>query len=220
MPPRRPRLAPARSLRSIENPEMPHEEAHDRLLDYIDYGIICATSSAFIVYSNRSARSLIDACSGLAVKDSHLVCDDHRETVRLHGAINAVAMEGVPRLVTVSSATGRLHLSVVPLNGNGADARADVAIFLGPRQSSPSLSLHWFGIDCGLTSAERTVLAALSEGLDPRAVAHSCGVAVSTVRTQIASIRDKTGSPSTSALMREVARLPPVLPPPRLGVVN
>ena len=49
-------------------------------------------------------------------------------------------------------------------------------------------------------------------------VARQQGVAVSTVRTQIGSIRAKTGAGSISELVRQVAVLPPLVGALRAGV--
>jgi DNA-binding CsgD family transcriptional regulator len=45
----------------------------------------------------------------------------------------------------------------------------------------------------------------------PTAIARQQNVAVSTVRTQIGSIRAKTGAGSISELVRQVAVLPPLV---------
>ena len=68
-------------------------------------------------------------------------------------------------------------------------------------------------LDClaGLTQAEARVLEALCEGATPTEVAASLGVAVSTVRTQLATIRAKTGAAGIRQLVAGVANLPPVV---------
>jgi DNA-binding CsgD family transcriptional regulator len=81
---------------------------------------------------------------------------------------------------------------------------------LAKRAVSESLSIHGFARSYGLTGAETRVLVALCGGLPPMEVAHQTGVAISTVRSQIISIRQKTGATSIRALVRQVAVLPPV----------
>jgi DNA-binding CsgD family transcriptional regulator len=53
----------------------------------------------------------------------------------------------------------------------------------------------------------------------PTLIAQTQGVAVSTVRTQIGSIRAKTGAASISALVRQVAVLPPLVGALRGGLL-
>jgi DNA-binding CsgD family transcriptional regulator len=50
----------------------------------------------------------------------------------------------------------------------------------------------------------------LCEGLRPSDIARRQRVAISTVRTQIGSIRLKTGASSITSLLREIALLPPM----------
>ena len=51
----------------------------------------------------------------------------------------------------------------------------------------------------------------IAQGWSPRDIAERHSVSLSTVRTQIASVREKTGAENIYALLREVAQLPPIL---------
>jgi DNA-binding CsgD family transcriptional regulator len=62
----------------------------------------------------------------------------------------------------------------------------------------------------GLTSAEGQVLAQVCKGLRPAQIAHHHGVPVSTVRTQLRSIRMKTCSDTIRELVQKVSVLPPM----------
>jgi DNA-binding CsgD family transcriptional regulator len=55
------------------------------------------------------------------------------------------------------------------------------------------------------------VLEMLCAGVSPTRIAEVLNVAVCTVRTQIGSIRNKTGADGIPSLVRQVARLPPVM---------
>ena len=54
------------------------------------------------------------------------------------------------------------------------------------------------------------MLQALCDGLRPKEVARRCEVAVSTIRTQISSIRTKTQTASIRDLVSRVSVLPPI----------
>ena len=56
------------------------------------------------------------------------------------------------------------------------------------------------------------MLRGLAGGLRPAQIARAAGVAMSTVRTQITSIRLKTGARSIGELVRLVTVLPPIVP--------
>ena len=84
-------------------------------------------------------------------------------------------------------------------------------LVLGKRQVCEQLSVQSFARSVNLTPAETRVLEQLCRGVRPTTIARQHGVAVSTVRTQIGSIRAKTGAASISELVRQVAVLPPMV---------
>ena len=84
-------------------------------------------------------------------------------------------------------------------------------MLLGRSQLCEELSVQCFGRSQGLTGAETRVLVRLGQGTAPAEIARAQGVKLSTVRSQIGAIRDKTGMPSITALVRLVAALPPMV---------
>jgi len=73
------------------------------------------------------------------------------------------------------------------------------------------LSTHAFARHHALTAGETRVLEALCSGHSAPAIARRHGVAVTTVRTQLTSLRAKTGAKTVNDLLRTVARLPPMV---------
>ena len=74
------------------------------------------------------------------------------------------------------------------------------------------LTIQLYARSCGLTPAETRVLLGLAEGLVPKQIASKHEVLLSTVRTQISSIRDKTGTRRLGDLMQGLVSLPPIMP--------
>ena len=85
------------------------------------------------------------------------------------------------------------------------------ALLLGRSSVCEDLSLQCFARNHELTAAETRVLAALGRGVTPAEIAREQGVKISTVRTQISAIRQKTGTGTITALVRLVAGLPPMV---------
>jgi DNA-binding CsgD family transcriptional regulator len=83
-------------------------------------------------------------------------------------------------------------------------------LLMGKRTVCERLSVQWFARTHALTPTETRVLEALCEGDDPREVAARHAVGMATVRSQIRSIRLKTGAESIRELVRRVAVLPPM----------
>ena len=114
------------------------------------------------------------------------------------------------RSLTLVSGEARTAMSVVPLRGI-ASGGAAVMLVLGRSAPCMSLSAYGFATSFGLSGAETTVLSRLIDGDDPARIALTNRVALSTVRTQINSIRAKTGASSVRSLIRELAMLPPLV---------
>jgi DNA-binding CsgD family transcriptional regulator len=87
----------------------------------------------------------------------------------------------------------------------------DALLVFGKHEVCTPLSVHFFAREHGVTSAESAVLAALCNGASPRQIAGERGIALSTVRTQIQNIRQKTGARNIGDLLRVASRLPPLM---------
>ena len=70
----------------------------------------------------------------------------------------------------------------------------------------------WKRVKPSLTSGEERVLRALNEDQSVGEVAGSLGTAISTIRTHVNHIREKTGARSLRALVANVRSVPPLMP--------
>ena len=192
-----------------------------RMLDEIDYGMLLISADAQVIYLNHAARQELDNDHPLQMLGRALRAQRPQDVAPLHEALSA-AQRGLRKLVTLGTGEHRVSISVVPLP-TGAGQRTDdhaagTLLVLGKRQVCERLSVHGFARSVSLTPAETRVLELLCGGVRPTEVARQQGVAVSTVRTQIGSIRAKTGAGSISELVRQVAVLPPLVGALRAGV--
>lgn len=179
-------------------------------LDELDYGIVLLFDGLHIGHMNDAARTELDARHPLRWVGNELRARSAHDAAPYQDAVNAAALRGMRRLLTLGDADAeRASISVIPLESAAAGARA-VLIVLAKRSMCESLSVQGFARSHRLSAAETRVLVALCNGVAPTLVARQLGVAVSTVRSQIGSIRVKTGATSIRALVRQVAVLPPV----------
>ncbi|MDQ6639566.1 MAG: LuxR C-terminal-related transcriptional regulator, partial [Pseudomonadota bacterium] len=178
-------------------------------LDELDYGIVLLLPSMDVVHINDAARAELDDCHPLHMIARELRPRLARDLAPLHEAVSAAALRGMRRLVTLGKDADRTSVSVVPLEGADGEPRT-VLIVLGKRAVCESLSIQGYARSYGLTGAETRVLVELCKGLPPAKIASELGVAISTVRSQIGSVRLKTGAASIRALVRQIAVLPPV----------
>jgi DNA-binding CsgD family transcriptional regulator len=185
-----------------------------RMLDEIDYGMLLLGPGGQVLYHNHAARLELDGQHPLELLGRTLRTRLGEDLALLHDALVA-AQRGLRRLVMLGRGAQRVSVSVVPLHEPRPDGREgrleQTLLVLGKRQVCEQLSVQGFARSLHLTPAETRVLELLCAGVRPAAIARQQGVAVSTVRTQIGSIRAKTGAASISELVRQVAVLPPLV---------
>jgi DNA-binding CsgD family transcriptional regulator len=188
------------------------------MLDEIDYGMLLLDADAQVVFMNHAARLELDGEHPLQLLGRGLRAQRAQDVAPLFDAL-ASAQRGLRRLLTLGEGAQRVSVSVVPLPAGAAalpsmaagDAGPLTLLVLGKRQVCGSLAVQGFARSLHLTPAETRVLELLCNGVRPNLIAKAQNVAVSTVRTQISSIRSKTGADSISALVRQVAVLPPLV---------
>lgn len=181
-----------------------------RMLDEIDYGMLLVTPQAHVTFMNHAARLELDGRHPLQLHARQLGAHRPQDVAPLYDAI-AAAQRGLRKLITVGDGDQRVSVSVVPLPECAGRGTPLTLLVLGKRRVCEQLSVQGFARSAGLTPAETRVLELLCAGVRPSDIARECGVAVSTVRTQIGSIRAKTGATSIRHLVQQVAVLPPLV---------
>jgi DNA-binding CsgD family transcriptional regulator len=129
----------------------------------------------------------------------------------LYEALSAACGRGLRRMLTLGEGAHRVAVAVVPLAAQGGARGRTALLMLGKRQVCEDLSVDGYARAHQLSPAETQVLKGLCRGERPGAIARRHGVQLSTVRTQVGSIRAKTGAESIGALVRQVAVLPPMV---------
>jgi DNA-binding CsgD family transcriptional regulator len=165
-----------------------------------------------IEYANPAADALLVRGELLATADGRLVRAGSfgPETVRL---LLSAALRGLAQQVGIcvngdsESATGVLHLTRLPLD-TAFEARWPRGSVLATLQLRPVIEtgakLPALARRCGLTGAEADVLHEISSGASAKEIAEHRQVQVSTVRTQIRGLLEKTGSRRQADLVRQL----------------
>lgn len=191
-------------------PPSPSSRWMGRVLDCIDYGVILLADDLAVHYANRRATRSMLGTYPVEVVDGRLRCRTAADERFLRtAAINAATrdMRSMGRLI---GSGGEVLVSVMPLAHE--DGAVAVLLLLGRDAQRTDLSVDGFARCHGLSQAEAAVLAGVAEGLRASEIAELQRVAISTVRTQLASIRSKTGTDSLQSLVRELGKLPPLMP--------
>jgi len=182
-----------------------------RMLDEMDHGMLLITPSGELRHANQPARQELAHGNSLRLSNGHVLAS-HADQ---HGVLHEVVVDagrGRRRLTTLGDKANTLSVAAVPMGSDQEGDETLVLLVLGRRQSCEALTVDFFARTQGLTSAEAKVLQALCDGLRPKEAARRFGVAVSTIRTQISSIRTKTQTTSIRDLVSRVTALPPIAP--------
>ena len=184
-----------------------HHQLPQQVVDQIDCGLVVCDAQGCVLHVNRAARRELDSALSLKLLDGVVSCDGPggRE---LAAAIKLAATRGLRRLVSLQD-NPPLMLVVTPLD-IPAGGETLVLLMIGRRTLCTPLGLELLAMQHHLTWAEQRVLRAVVGGTSVREMASEHGVAVSTIRTQLQSIRDKLGVANIDALLLIAARLPPV----------
>jgi DNA-binding CsgD family transcriptional regulator len=185
------------------------------MLDEIDYGMLLVDSRGRATYMNHMARVELDGHHPLQLSGGTLRAEALADQATLADAL-AAAQRGLRKLITLGQGGQRLSVSVVPLStgetaGAGAGVGAPTLLLLGKRAVCQQLSVRGFARAVGLTPAETRVLEWLCAGERPARIAELAEVKIATIRTQIGSIRAKSGAMSIRDLVRQIAVLPPLV---------
>lgn len=178
------------------------------MIDEIDYGLVIVDADAGVRCINHAARAAMAAGHPLAVDGDRLVASDGVDARRLRDALVCATERQWRRLIALGRGASATTVAIVPIRD--ADGTPLVMAMLAKPRVCERLSVEGFALAHQLTPSETRVLNALCQGAAPAAIAAESRVAISTVRTQISSVRSKTGTASIRDLLRSVSILPPL----------
>jgi DNA-binding CsgD family transcriptional regulator len=180
------------------------------VIDAVDIGLMLVARDGRMRMANRAAMRHCDpgrTCRLLeGVVRPALPGDD----AAFRRALADAAL-GRRSLLTLGTRQSLTAIAFVPAARGRDPESPDALLVFGKHEVCAPLSVHFFAREHGVTSAESAVLAALCNGASPRQIASERGIALSTVRTQIQNIRQKTGARNISDLLRLASRLPPLM---------
>nr|WP_315229525.1 helix-turn-helix transcriptional regulator [uncultured Albidiferax sp.] len=182
------------------------------VLEQMDYGLaLVHMATRQIRFANRLAHDGLNGPgslrSGLCVVDGRLNTLLRTDTPQLDHAL-VRAQTGVRALISLGGEDCTTSVALVPLNAPGAAPYA--LLVFAKQQLCDSSTMALFARERGLTSAESNVLASVCSGMRPTEIATHHGVQISTVRSQLRSIRIKTRCDTIRQLVETVSILPPM----------
>jgi DNA-binding CsgD family transcriptional regulator len=186
-------------------------------LDEVGYGMLLVDAYGALRHMNHAARDQLDTEHPLQVSEGRLLARDRAEAVLLKEALAAAAARGTRDMLLLGEGAARISMTVLPLGAEALEGAPATLLLLGRRHVSDNLSVQFFARCRGLTPTETRVLELLCGGMQPVQIALLQGVRISTIRTQIGGIREKTGARSIRDVINMVSLLPPMVPSLRPG---
>lgn len=182
------------------------------VLDEVDVPMVLVDARGALIHANRVARRELQAGQHpLELAEGRIRVRAGAGTAKLGRDLAASLGSSFRRVIRSDESEDAPAISVIPIVlADLAETHATLLV-LGRRRLCPSLTVDWFARTHALTSTEARVLALLCTGMRPSEVAERQGVAISTVRTHVMSIRTKTLASSIQDLVAQVARLPPMI---------
>jgi DNA-binding CsgD family transcriptional regulator len=188
--------------------DMTTDRLRELVIDELSIGLIVCDGSGVVRFANRCAEESL-ACGtclrrvGQTLRGGGTSNPSFEDTLRAGGRTHR------RQLVELSHGADRLLVSVVPMRRDAAEEPL-MLVMLGCRHLCTTQGLELLSTLHALTLAEHRVLADLLDENTPREIALAHAVALTTVRTQTASIQSKFEVHSVEALLRRVAEVPPV----------
>ena len=173
-----------------------------------EHELILVAHDQTILTMNDPARRLLDTADSCYVRDGRFHCKMNESAARLRDVISAFSSQRSPqeRVPTRDRMAFRIHgPDGSPVWCSAWDMRpelvlglfgpvAAVLLILTPQQSSQPADSLWLGSMFDLTPTEARVASALMTGVDLESIAAQHQVSLGTVRTQLRSIYEKTGT--------------------------
>lgn len=186
-----------------------------RVLDEVDYGILIIDAQGTILHANHLARHELASGRMLMSYGNTLLGSNAAFTGQMQTAMEA-AFRGQRRLVLLNKGERELSLAFTPLSHPLEADTPTVLVMLSRQGTCDNLAVRMFARTIGLSPSEEAVLMGLCRGLEIPEIAAEHGVASSTIRSQIKTLREKAGSPSIRRLLQRINSLPPVVPALRI----
>lgn len=170
-------------------------------LDRLPFAALALDSGFRPLFSNREGGRLLTAGEVLRL-DSGGICRaaTPAATAALHQAVQATIADGESRVLALDDAEDRRHSALIEAPGDQPGAAA--LLFVREIDSRTLPTAEVLGDLFGLNPSEARLAHALASGLDIREAAEAQGITLSTARTYLKRLFQKTGANRQAELVR------------------
>ena len=209
----RPHLVRAALLQAQLGTATTRQGLAESALDKLAAAVFVVTQSGRVMFVNRAGEDLASARDMIHIRDGFLGASSANLGVRLRDAVARACTAPTSASAFSHSAfrAGQLQLHVTPIGGrqstdwlgSGHYAMVVVATSTGTERDADLLQSL-----LGVTPAESRLVTALVHGESVQDIGARTGTSILTLRSQLASVFNKTGVRSQGQLISLVSRLP------------
>jgi DNA-binding CsgD family transcriptional regulator/PAS domain-containing protein len=181
------------------------------MLNRLPHAVMLVDAGARVIFANQAAARMLGAGNGLSLDRDGLKAETTEDTRRLRRTIadcaepaNELGGEG-GRFRLSRRDRGPLTMLVIPHRTQVTwidILRPTAILFIAEAEQAAVLRSERFSQDFGLTRAEAVFAVEISKGDGLQATASRLGVSLTTVRTHLAHVFDKTGTRRQAELVR------------------
>jgi DNA-binding CsgD family transcriptional regulator/PAS domain-containing protein len=165
-----------------------------------------------VVFTNRRAQAFLTANDNLKIMADTLVVEGRQQQARLDALLKISPAQETLLGIPHSSGKHNLWLIRVPMLPGGdapPDARRPtIALMLHDSEATNTIDMKGFAKVHNLTPSESRVLSLLLEHVSLPPIALALGITMHTVRSQLRTIREKTGAKRQAELVRMLMSWP------------
>ncbi len=186
-----------------------------RVFDEIDYGMLIIDAQGRILHANHLGRH--ELANGRIVMSygNSLLGSNATLTAQIQQAMES-SFRGQRKLLMLTEGDKELSLAFTPLSHPLEADAPSVLVMMSRQNVCDNLAVRMFARTLNLSPSEESVLLGLCRGWQIAEIAKSHGVAESTIRSQIKTLREKANAPSIRRLLHRINSLPPVVPALRI----
>ena len=186
-----------------------------RVFDEIDYGMLIIDAQGRILHANHLGRH--ELANGRIVMSygNSLLGSNATLTAQIQQAMES-SFRGQRKLLMLTEGDKELSLAFTPLSHQLEADAPSVLVMMSRQNVCDNLAVRMFARTLNLSPSEESVLLGLCRGWQIAEIAKSHGVAESTIRSQIKTLREKANAPSIRRLLHRINSLPPVVPALRI----
>ena len=181
----------------------------DGMLDMLTVGVACIRINGELMYANKAALDMLNRCGTLLTNIDHPQAKD-----RINDSTLKKLHLDMHQTMVICNQNCELQIQVAPFRNAMADDSTTVerrrgAMLILHESGSVALpSLEQLKSLYGLTQAEARLALKLCAGNTPTECAKNMGVCITTIRTQLRALMEKTGSHRQAELLTKLLSSP------------